>query len=160
MALRKCKECGKDVSTKAKSCPNCGAIAKKQTSCLTYFVAIFLIYVLIKMFNGSSNYTSQSSNSSNASQKSTISKTRSSESLTADAFTMCQRFVKNELVSPATAEFCSILDAEIKELPNRKFSIYGYVDSQNGFGAVVRTRFICEVQFKNNEWILTDILLQ
>jgi len=28
MALKKCKECGKEVSTKAKACPNCGA---KQT---------------------------------------------------------------------------------------------------------------------------------
>ena len=28
MALKKCKECGKEVSTKAKSCPNCGAQLK------------------------------------------------------------------------------------------------------------------------------------
>ena len=29
MALRKCKECGKEVSSKASACPNCGAPVKK-----------------------------------------------------------------------------------------------------------------------------------
>jgi len=75
------------------------------------------------------------------------------------AFTACEGFVTSRLSSPSTADFCSILDAEIKELPDNKFSIYGYVDSQNGFGEIVRTRFICEVQYKNGNWILTDIQL-
>lgn len=61
MALRKCKECGKDVSTKAKSCPNCGAIVKKQTSCLTYFVVIILAIIIIKMIAGSSSTQPSSS---------------------------------------------------------------------------------------------------
>jgi hypothetical protein len=31
MALRKCKECGKEVSTKAEACPNCGAPIKQKS---------------------------------------------------------------------------------------------------------------------------------
>ena len=84
----------------------------------------------------------------------------SSEPSRVGAFTACYRYVVNELKSPSTAEMCSISEAEIKELPNNKYSIYGYVDSQNGFGATVRTRFICEVQYDGKNWILTDILLQ
>ncbi|NIA07350.1 MAG: zinc-ribbon domain-containing protein [Actinobacteria bacterium] len=34
MALNKCKECGNEVSTKAKSCPKCGAALKKPGGCL------------------------------------------------------------------------------------------------------------------------------
>lgn len=30
MALIKCPECGKEVSDKANSCPNCGAVVKKK----------------------------------------------------------------------------------------------------------------------------------
>ena len=30
MALIKCKECGHEVSTEAKTCPNCGAVPKKK----------------------------------------------------------------------------------------------------------------------------------
>lgn len=34
MAMTKCSECGKEVSSKAKSCPNCGVGVKKPTSLL------------------------------------------------------------------------------------------------------------------------------
>ncbi len=30
MALVKCKECGHEISTKAKACPNCGAVRKRS----------------------------------------------------------------------------------------------------------------------------------
>ncbi|HDL01917.1 MAG TPA: zinc ribbon domain-containing protein [candidate division Zixibacteria bacterium] len=46
MALVKCKECGEQVSTKAKSCPKCGAIAPKKTSLFTWLVVIFIIYAI------------------------------------------------------------------------------------------------------------------
>lgn len=38
MALIKCKECGNDVSTKADSCPKCGAKLKVASGC---FVGLF-----------------------------------------------------------------------------------------------------------------------
>lgn len=43
MALMKCKECGGDVSNKAKFCPACGAIPSKKTSRLTWLVLILII---------------------------------------------------------------------------------------------------------------------
>ncbi len=42
MALKKCKECGHDVSTKAKTCPHCGA-SVKTTSTITWLVLIIMI---------------------------------------------------------------------------------------------------------------------
>lgn len=45
MALKKCAECGNDVSTKAASCPKCGAVTKKKTGCLGYMGAAFLIFI-------------------------------------------------------------------------------------------------------------------
>lgn len=47
MALRKCKECGNEVSTKAESCPKCGAVLKKKTGCLEYLAAAFLILIIL-----------------------------------------------------------------------------------------------------------------
>jgi hypothetical protein len=47
MALKKCKECGNEVSTKAASCPKCGAIIKKKTGCLGYIGAAFLIFIVL-----------------------------------------------------------------------------------------------------------------
>ncbi|HEW9973789.1 TPA: zinc ribbon domain-containing protein [Shewanella algae] len=46
MALVKCKECGEEVSTKAKTCPKCGAKAPKKTSLFTWFVLGFIIFVV------------------------------------------------------------------------------------------------------------------
>lgn len=40
MALVKCKECGKEISSTVKVCPSCGY--KKKPSKLTYFIVIIL----------------------------------------------------------------------------------------------------------------------
>lgn len=47
MALKKCKECGNDVSTEAASCPKCGAPIKKQMGCLGFIGSVFLILIVI-----------------------------------------------------------------------------------------------------------------
>lgn len=42
MPIIKCKECGKDVSTEATACPNCGAAPAKKTSALIKYGGGFL----------------------------------------------------------------------------------------------------------------------
>lgn len=42
MALVKCKECGEQISTSAKSCPKCGAKPPRKTSLFTW-IALFII---------------------------------------------------------------------------------------------------------------------
>lgn len=42
MALKPCKECGTQVSTKARQCPKCGAARPKSTSLFTWLVTIFV----------------------------------------------------------------------------------------------------------------------
>lgn len=56
MALRKCKECGKDVSSKASACPNCGAPVKKAPTqygcggCLGILLICFLLLFIVGLF--------------------------------------------------------------------------------------------------------------
>jgi len=47
MALKNCKECGKEVSSKAKSCPHCGAPIKKKTSLFTWFITIIICFIVV-----------------------------------------------------------------------------------------------------------------
>lgn len=59
MPIIKCKECGKDVSTEAVACPNCGAAPAKKSSAIIkygggFIVSIILLGVLAAMFGGSS----------------------------------------------------------------------------------------------------------
>ena len=65
MSLVKCKECGKEVSNKAKTCPNCGAKAPKKTSLFTWLVLIF-IGLIVYVVSQSPSTTSTSSAKSTA----------------------------------------------------------------------------------------------
>ena len=47
MSLKKCKECGNEVSTKAKNCPKCGAPVKTNISCLGAIGIIILVFIVI-----------------------------------------------------------------------------------------------------------------
>jgi len=65
MSLVKCKECGKEVSNKAKTCPNCGAKVKAGFSIIKALGAIVFGLVAIAFFN-SENSTNSGTGSSSA----------------------------------------------------------------------------------------------
>ena len=47
MALRKCKECGTQVSTKAKTCPSCGApVGYKVSFWSTFLLVVFVMFII------------------------------------------------------------------------------------------------------------------
>lgn len=60
MAMRKCKDCGGQVSARAKQCPNCGAPMKKSSGCLNAIVLIFLVIVVIGIVSSISDNDSAS----------------------------------------------------------------------------------------------------
>lgn len=50
MALINCKECNKEISSKAKTCPFCGAKNNAQPSgCLTIIIIIVVVWILIRI---------------------------------------------------------------------------------------------------------------
>lgn len=56
------------------------------------------------------------------------------------AWTHAQLAVKSRLKSPSTAKFCSYSKAQISN-SGGTYTVKGYVDAQNGFGATIRTNF-------------------
>lgn len=42
MAMITCRECGKEISSKAEACPNCGAKIPQKTSIFTWIVTVIL----------------------------------------------------------------------------------------------------------------------
>lgn len=51
MALLKCTECGKEVSSKASTCPNCGAPVKaSKVGCIGKFFIGLLLLFLVSLF--------------------------------------------------------------------------------------------------------------
>lgn len=73
-------------------------------------------------------------------------------------YAFAKSFVKDYLVSPKTAEFAPISEARCVLLPDQKtWKIISFVDSQNNFGAIVRTKWYVKIIDTGNGWKLLDI---
>ena len=67
MALKKCLECGKEISDEAGKCPNCGKTQTKRStrSCLVLIILLFIIFIAIPaIFNDLTGRKSTTSSSS------------------------------------------------------------------------------------------------
>lgn len=66
MAMTKCRECGRPVSSDAKACPNCGARDPSMSSYVTTAIGgfLFLIVVTFVMIKGCDALKHRSSNPS------------------------------------------------------------------------------------------------
>ena len=66
MALKKCKECGNEVSTEAESCPKCGAVLKKKIGCLGFAGVVILIFFIFYVMEPNDDDINKSITSSNS----------------------------------------------------------------------------------------------
>mgnify|MGYP003591150311 CR=1 FL=1 len=89
------------------------------------------------------------------------------ESLT--ALLICQDRVKDRLKSPTSAEFASHRDSKVLKPSSDKqrYSVLSHVDAQNSFGAKIRSRFICEIEWEGQKksqlyanWKLIDLRME
>ena len=72
---------------------------------------------------------------------------------------MAQQFLEDRLKSPATADYpWAKTDDTVTELSDNKYKYRSYVDSENSFGANVRTNFEIVVQYAGDDkWRLISI---
>lgn len=71
--------------------------------------------------------------------------------LESDAKRVCQdKFIPARLKAPATAKFSHVMVTN----EGSSYSVIGSVDSENSFGALVRSSFICMVHDGGSQWIL------
>jgi hypothetical protein len=62
----------------------------------------------------------------------------------------CQDKVRERLKAPASARFQAPREARITTSPEGWFEVHSHVDAQNGFGALLRTKYTCSVDTKDN----------
>lgn len=77
------------------------------------------------------------------------------------AYTYSEDCVKKILKAPGTAKFPGLLEKadHIKDLGGGRYQINSWVDSQNGFGALLRSRFLCIVKINSNSYQCVDVTL-
>lgn len=64
----------------------------------------------------------------------------------------CEKIAKEILKSPSTAKFCSYTDY-IFSRENGIVTAQGYVDAQNSFGAIIRSKYQIQIDFVNRKII-------
>jgi hypothetical protein len=88
---------------------------------------------------------------------------RSPVDMKVEAYTMAETFVKRHLKAPATAQFPWITDSEvtIQQLPGNQWRVSAYVDSENSFGAKIRSQYDCTMKWAGGDrWQLQDINIE
>lgn len=67
-----------------------------------------------------------------------------------DAFVIAENAVKEKLKAPSTAQFCTTTEATIGRNGNT-WTVKGWVDAQNGYGATVRANFVVTFTFASKD---------
>jgi hypothetical protein len=81
----------------------------------------------------------------------------SGEDLSFGAMDVCEQFVSERLKAPSTADF-EYVDPDDVARSGSRFTIVSAVDAENGFGAMIRTDYICEVRHVSGDrWRLVDL---
>lgn len=77
------------------------------------------------------------------------------------AFIMCKQFVTDRLKSPSSAVFPTAAGdgVSIATLSSAQYRVHAYVDSQNSFGATIRTTYDCTVRnTAGQNWVLENLV--
>jgi hypothetical protein len=154
--LTPCKDCGQPISKRAEKCPHCGVTIKKKSSgCAIIFAAFFLILVVGILVSSvmRTNITPEPETKEQREQK-------QHEEDASSAFYTAEEFVKKQLKAPLTAKFSSRYDEESgstksKTYTNDVWKAWGYVDSQNSFGAMMRSKWHVAMEKKpGDKWTI------
>lgn len=70
---------------------------------------------------------------------------------------MCEQFIEERLVSPGSAEFQPAGEYVVSG-SGSEYVVSGHVDSDNAFGASLRSDFVCTIRDNGDDsWTLVDL---
>jgi len=133
-----------------------GKINKRKI--ITIIVSILLLFVIIWVKNSDIPINENSQRSSVSypvsNNVSSSNNGNNSESTNApdniEAYVISQNFVKDNIVSPSTADF-TIEPINVKCIGN-KFMVVSYLDAQNSYGAKIREKYMCYLIYNGGIW--------
>lgn len=153
MALKKCKECGGKVSTKAATCPHCGA-KRRVTSLFTKLVMILILVTIVMFFYAGSEVRSKAK-SKERSNKIIHNKTESEirKEMIGDAFSAwdgshrgLNKFIKDSMNDPGSYEHAETVYWDKTDHLIVKTTFRG----KNAFGGVVKNWVMAKTDLNGN----------
>lgn len=120
----------------------------KTTWVISGIIILFIIMVVIVGGSGSNNYSSQTPKKINTNDIGDK----------IDLHVEAQQFVLQGLKAPATAKFPA-LPYEAIDLGNDRYKITSFVDSQNSFGAMLRSNWSVVFQYQNEKTYLEKMII-
>jgi len=136
---KKCGECLVDIPRKAKKCSHCGSKQKQEYTAKHLLYALILIIFVVVVF-------SSGGNDSPSAPTEPLAPTESQTYITAKSY------VENVLKAPSTADFPTL--GTVRKLDGEdKYVVYGYVDSENSFGAMIRSDWEVRLKYLGGDWV-------
>jgi len=158
MAIRPCKECGKNISTKAEVCPHCGA-KPKRTSAFTWIITIFIILVGFSLMRASLYRDERAAGlaqkaaaltpEQRAAEAKIAAERKAVEKRANDEGTMayqCKEWVRKSLHDPDSAKFEDNFAISHTQAYDR---VQVKVRARNAFNAIRMSTFECRIARKD-----------
>jgi hypothetical protein len=149
MALVKCKECSVQISSKADSCPHCGAKVKKGIGCGCLLLICFVVMIFIGVIAPSSPPAGSSSRSSPSKSKS-VKPARPREVVENSAWDgsvrQVKRYLDQNLKDPDSYQ--GIEWSNVVKTDDGRFMVRHKYRAKNGFGgySIEEQIFILDAQ--------------
>lgn len=142
-----CPHCRESVDSKATKCPHCQSKIHRKTSVTKIILVLFIFGIIGMLFSVGSDNKSNSSNNNTA-------KVPTQEELNykrkIESTVFAKNVIEKLLKSPSTAKF---VDVKAYELSNLKdvWAVNGYVDSQNSYGAMLRSIWEVQLDYRDGK---------
>jgi len=149
MPLKPCRECGREISTNAASCPHCGEPAATEAAAaaeededateepfkIEYLLPPAVIILIAWLFiSGLGGGDSEGAEARAAA--------RAADDVRFYGVMFCEREVRSQLVSPGTASFQGGT-RHGRVVGSDSVFVSSWVDSQNRMGGTIRSDFAC-----------------
>lgn len=149
MAMVKCSECKAQISSKASACPQCGAKVSsgRGAGCLLFVVAIIGIGI----------YSSNSEKKQEAQLTPEQKQAKERQDRNAGVAYACQRWVRESLRDPDSAEFLLMnRDVPVTAIEGG-FTALLRVRAANGFGGKTVSDYVCNVGYDGSNYRLRSL---